>query len=438
VSEKKSKRATERQSWVERFVFWLARVTSVDVGKPDDGLVSMFSAGTEMDKPYEQLAAEFTDALAAWRTNPLARRIISLIGAYVVGAGMRLRAERPELADYLGVFWGHRQNRMVLRLLPWCEELARSGELFIALFTNPVDGMVYVRAISASRIVRIEVDPEDYEREQVFWEGGSLDEPDGRAWYAPDHPSAGEGPVMLHYAVNRPVGAVRGESDLASILPWLRRYTRWLEDRVRLNAGVRAFLWVVHAPSRVRSVLEEKYRQPPAAGSVIIADEAETWEAVAPNLRAADASNDGRAIRWMVAAGGPGTALIDFGEGEDSNLATARAMGEQRRRFLRQRQQYFGFVVADVAVQAWNRAVVLGKVSGPVATLADVVVELPDIAPEDNSELAGAAKEMADALTGLTGLVGESQALKRAAVRLVMKFAGETVSEEELNEMVDG
>jgi len=429
----------EPQSWMERFVFWLARVVSVDVGKPGDGLVSLLSSGTDMDKPYEQLAAEFSDALEAWRTNPLARRIISLIGAYVVGSGIRIRStEREDLAAYLAIFWAHRQNRMALRLLPWCEELARSGELFIALFTNPIDGMVYVRAISASRIQRIDVDPEDYENERVFWEAGTVDNPDGKPWYALDHEDAGEGGVMLHYAVNRPVGAIRGETDLASILPWLRRYARWLEDRIRLNAGVRAFLWIVHAPTKVRAVLEEKYRQPPSPGSVIIADEQETWEAVAPSLHANDASHDGRAIRWMVAAGGPGTALIDFGEGEDSNLATARAMGEQRRRFLRQRQQYYGFVLADVAVQAWNRAVALGKVSGPLATLADVVVELPDIAPEDNSELASAAKSMADALTGLVGLVGNSKAMKQAAVRLVMKFAGESVSESDVDEMADG
>jgi len=432
-------RTTKPQTWQERLVFWLAKVISVDVGKPNDGMVSITSSGTEMDKPWEQLRAEFFDALVAWRTNPLARRIISLIGAYVVGAGIRLRADdRPELAEYLAGFWSHRQNRMVLRLLPWCEELARSGELFVALFTNPVDGMVYVRAIPAARIQRIEYDPEDYENEQVFWEAGTIEQPDGKPWYAPNHAGAGGGPVMLHYAVNRPVGAVRGESDLAPILSWLSRYERWLEDRVRLNAGVRAFLWVVHAPSRVRAVLEEKYRKPPSPGSVIIADEAETWEAVAPNLRAADASNDGRAIRWMVAAGGPGTALIDFGEGEDSNLATARAMGEQRRRFLRQRQQYFGFVLADVVVQAWNRALALGKVQGEEATLADITIDLPDIAPEDNRELASAAKEISGALNDLVALVGVSTALKRLAVRLVMKFAGETVKEEIVEEIVAG
>jgi hypothetical protein len=40
------------------------------------------------------------------------------------------------------------------------------------------------------------------------------------------------------YAVNRPIGALRGESDLAPILPWMQRYSRWLEDRVRLSMPV--------------------------------------------------------------------------------------------------------------------------------------------------------------------------------------------------------
>jgi len=47
--------------------------------------------------------------------------------------------------------------------------------------------------------------------------------------------SNGPPPVMLHYAINRPVGATRGESDLAPILKWALRYNAWLEDRVRLN-----------------------------------------------------------------------------------------------------------------------------------------------------------------------------------------------------------
>ena len=50
---------------------------------------------------------------------------------------------------------------------------------------------------------------------------------------------------MLHYAVNRPVGCVRGQGDLTPLLGWLRRYKEWLEDRVRVNRYKNAFLWHV-------------------------------------------------------------------------------------------------------------------------------------------------------------------------------------------------
>ncbi len=57
---------------------------------------------------------------------------------------------------------------------------------------------------------------------------------------------------MLHYAINRPVGALRGESDLAPLLRWLSRYAAWLEDRARLNRFRTAFLYVVRRATRAR------------------------------------------------------------------------------------------------------------------------------------------------------------------------------------------
>lgn len=101
----------------------------------------------------------------------------------------------------------------------------------------------------------------------------SIDDPDGRWWNAPRADPQGLAPRVLHYAVNRPVGALRGESDLAAVLKWLRRYSGWLEDRVRLNAAMRAFLWIVYAPGRRLAELQAQYRRPPADGTVIIAEE---------------------------------------------------------------------------------------------------------------------------------------------------------------------
>ena len=71
---------------------------------------------------------------------------------------------------------------------------------------------------------------------------------------------------MLHYATNRPLGALLGESDLTTMIPWLLRYSRMLEDRVRLHWAVRAFLWLVTVPSNKIDAKREQYRTPPDSG----------------------------------------------------------------------------------------------------------------------------------------------------------------------------
>jgi len=300
--------------------------------------------------------------------------------------------------------------------------------------------MSRVRTVPASLIEAVDVDPEDYERELRFRERQPVTALTAEKWWAGPggHPEVAQlsDPLMLHYAVNRPMGAVRGESDLVSVLPWLRRYSRWLEDRVRLNAAMRAFLWIVKAPTRLRAALAEQYRQAPEAGSVILADPEESWEAVTPSLGAGDAAKDGRAIRWMIVAGGPGTALLDMGEGEDSNLATGQAMVEQRRRFLRRRQSFLGWLLADLTMVAWQRYAVAQGRRWRSVTVADLMVELPDISPEDNAVLAGAAAALTGSLVQLATLTGESEAFTRMALRLFTKFTGEVVKAQEFEEIV--
>jgi hypothetical protein len=126
-----------------------------------------------------------------------------------------------------------------------CDELTRAGDLFVLLFRNPQDGMSYIRFVTKDRIRRIESAANDYETELAYEEVNLLGE--ATRWLSPQHPeSPQEGAVMLHYAINRPLGALLGESDLTSMLPWLMRYSRMLEDRVRLHWAVRSFLcWLL-------------------------------------------------------------------------------------------------------------------------------------------------------------------------------------------------
>ena len=243
---------------------------------------------------------------------------------------------------------------------------------------------------------------------------------------------------MLHYSVNRPIGALIGESDLATMLPWLQRYSRMLEDRVRMHWAVRAFLWIVTVPTNLVAPKTEQYRTPPEGGSIIVKDESETWEAVAPVLHASDASHDLMAVRNMVDAGS-GYPPHWRGEPSSTNLATAQAMQSPTERHLVRRQRYFLFMLQDIIYTAYKRATELGK----QRPLADTdysnlfQVAAPDVSRSDNEQLARAASEMATALGALsTQLGGDSETYNRLALDMVTRFAGEPQKEETITKIL--
>jgi hypothetical protein len=107
-------------------------------------------------------------------------------------------------------------------------------------------------------------------------------------------------------------------------------------------------------------------------------------------------------------------------------------MTEMRRRFLRRRQSYLQWLLADVAVHAWLRFAATQRLSCRQIASADVRVEMPDISVEDNRELASAAAQLASALADLSQLTGSGPAFRRLALRWFVKFLGEQVSEGEM------
>jgi hypothetical protein len=323
---------------------------------------------------------------------------------------------------------------MGLRLESMSDELARSGDLFPVLFTNQQDGLSYIRFVTKDRILKIETAPNDWETEIAYYEQQDTGEP--RVWLSPAHPDADQAQaVMLHYSVNRPAGALMGESDLTTMLPWLQRYSRMLEDRVRLHWSMRAFLWMVTVPTNMVKAKQEQYRTPPEAGSIVVKDESEDWQAVTPTLHGADASHDMSAVRGMIDAGS-GYPPHWRGEAADANLATATAMQAPTERHLLRRQQYFTYMLQDLLFQAYQRAVRLGFArrlpSEDYAQLFTVLA--PDVSRNDNEALARASQSLSQALQAVSQqLPGKSDAFTRLALSTVLKFAGEPLDEQLLD-----
>lgn len=393
-------------------------------------LVGARSLGADERERYDsEREGVLRDAMQAWRDNPLARRIVELTTEYVIGGGIHVSCEHEATHAFIQVFWNHPLNQLPARMVEWCDELGRSGELFLLVTTGP-DGMSYVRAIPAIHISQVLTAQNDLQQETGYVEL-VLDEVEPRVW--PSYTLASQGGELdgfvLHYAVNRLAGTVRGESDLAPVLRWIRRYSGWLEDRARLNRYRNTFLFVVRA--KFASETERQARQaalsaaPPTPGSILVVDESEIWEVLNPQLESRDANEDGLALKKMIASGA-GLPLHFLAEPEGSTRTTAESAGGPTYRRFEQRQEYFVWLLQDLLRVVVERR---ARIDHRVKAGAQLRVAGADLSARDNASQAVAASTVIGAFRELRdrGLIDDAE-----LVRMAYKFAGESVDVEEV------
>jgi hypothetical protein len=232
------------------------------------------------------------------------------------------------------------------------------------------------------------------------------------------------------------LGATRGEGDLGPVLPWAKRYSEWLRDRVRLNRqrtrqGV--FVVKVADDGLVRDKRQQLRTDNPVQAGIYVHGPGE--EVSMPNLglRAGDVSEDGRVLRLAV-AGGANVALHYLGEGESTNYATAREMGEPTARFYTDRQTELRWFLADLVETAYRRKVALGLATLPRGGDFKISTNATDVARVDNESLAVAAKDIVAALREMWDMGWID---RETATRMAFKFAGEVLGDEEIRKVLE-
>lgn len=387
----------QRPGLVVRAVKW---VLNTPAGRE---IVAELAAPTETDSTFfgGNASGVYTDrmeydrekvlgeCLRAWRVNPIARNIVRTITAFVVGKGIALSSDDVPTAAFLAEWWGHRLNRFDRQLRDWKDEDTRSGNMFFLFSVDRVTGMTYVRAVPADSIEDIQTAENDSMQETYYVPKDRQLPP----WVA-YNPLDVQDKFMVHFTKNRPVGAVWGEPDLAPMLPWIGRLSSLLEDRARLNRFRNAFMFVVS--KAWASDPEKKKRQaelltnPPAPGSVLVKDDAETWDVLSPKLDSSDAQQDILAIKKFIAAG-VSFPLHWLAEPESSTRTTAEAAGTPTFRTLEQVQDDFINMLVDLARIALE---VRARYDKKVNPKAEIKVSKPDITERDNSSLALAANRV--------------------------------------------
>ena len=286
----------------------------------------------------------------------------------------------------------------------------------------------------ASQITGNETKPDDYETELVYLQS-QPDKIEPKRWLAVDNPAAWEPgaggqlpPVMLHFAVNRPIGATRGEGDLTPILRWALRYSSWLEDRARLNR-IRTRQGVYEVELADDTKVQERKRQyeaqDPIRSGVIVHGPGEEHNLHNLAIGAGDAADDGKAFRLAIATGA-NSALHYMGEGESANYATAREMGEPTARFYTERQDHLCRMLMDLVEVAYRRRVAAGPGRLPARNDFKLRAVATETARADNASLAEAARNIVEAfqIMRFQGWIDST-----TAARLAFKFAGEPLGD---------
>ena len=357
------------------------------------------------------------ECLRAWRVNPIARRIVKLISMFVVGEGIAIQCDHKATNDYLQTWWNHPLNRMNRKINSFVDESTRSGNLFFLCTVDQATSMLYVRGVPADQVEEIISAPNDIEQELVY----KPVDVNAAPWPAYDRTNT-QPFFMLHYAFNQPVGVAWGEPDLAPMLPWIGRYSAWLEDRARLNRFRQAFVFIMRGKFADRAAREARSRElnanPPPPGSILVTDESESWGVLSPELSSFEAGEDGLALKKMIAIGA-GIPPHYLAEPESSTRTTAEAAGTPTFRGLEQTQTQFLDILSELAqIAVAHRK----RFDHRVNTACTIQAVGPDITERDNSSLALAVSRIYPAYSELFDRGGIDEA---ELLRVVYRMAGE-------------
>jgi hypothetical protein len=252
------------------------------------------------------------ECIKVFYKTPEGRAIIRNLVNYIVGkdgVNWTARDENPIVQKFIDDFterpdvkFDSRQSSIVRRTL-------RDGECFLHLIKGNKGTISALRFYPPGEITEIEKDPNDsetvksYHREYLI--DGEKKEEDIKA------------DEVVHFKFEVDEDVDRGRPLMENVIQRIAQYDDWLKDRILLNKVRSSFVGekiVKGSPNRLTSAsfpatirsaynTDEYAVQAPRPGTIIQHNESVEYKWTGPDVKAGDASEDGRQIRLSIAAG---------------------------------------------------------------------------------------------------------------------------------------
>ena len=268
-----------------------------------------------------------TNTHAAYARNPIANRACKYVASFVVGEGFALTCKAEEVRELLEAFIDSEDNQIRTYERQAPIDLLVDGEIMLRLYRgqDETEGLIAAVPQRPWECQYIETERGFFRRRVRYHFVRYLTK--GDSWTDGGQTETEDVPAdeMLHVAINRHGYELRGRPELYAVLPWLRAYKEWLENRARQTPGRTSFMWFVQVKTTAASAVAAvaaRWRKPPTPGSVAVESDAVNVLPLNNPVGAGDASEDGRQIKLMSAVGF-GLPEYMLSDGSNANLASS-------------------------------------------------------------------------------------------------------------------
>lgn len=398
----------------------------------DDGWTRISGRIGERDlMPMDQTRMQEV-AVYLWENNPLAKPLIELPTAFLLGEGVRLECGDPEMQDWLNDFWNDPLNALDLKLCEHVRELAIFGELLLPVRPNEITGRIRLTKVDPSRITAVITDPDDDGVVIGVQARDSIGTGELRTWrviysrpdvelFSPETEAMRAGFAAgdcFFLRVNSLSSGRRGRSDLLPVADTVDAHEQLMFGEVERSVALRSISWDVTLKGATPEQVEERARDitPPEPLSVRVHNDAEEWDLITPQLNSADADTAATMVRNHVL----GCQTIPqhwLADGGDVNLATASAMGEPTYKVMTQRQKLWRAMLEDIGTYvARRRLEALGLGLASKADAYKVRAIFPPLTAKDVTKF---ATVLAQVVVAVAQAVSSGLMSRESAVRLI-------------------
>ena len=371
-----------------------------------------------------------------WRTNLLANRMIELPLAYLLAQGVSWKIDDEEAQGALDRHWRDGLNAWNIKLPKRVRELGLFGEACYPVFRSETSGAVRIGYLDPAEIGTVVTDPDN--REQPIGIVTKRDRKGETRRYRVivnvEEEAFSERTREIrktfttadcfYFRVNDLCSASRGVSDLLAQLDWLDAYDQFLFGEVDRASAARAFIWDVTLKGATPDEVKQRARtiSAPRSNSVRVHNEAEEWNAEAPELNSYDAGNAARLFRNHM-LGGATIPEHWFGGAEDVNKSTGSSMTEPTEKMLEMRQTIVGHMlvtIGEYVVRSHWRVLDREPTSKQQGILLTLKVQWPELTAKDTTKFAAALQQI---VAAIAIAVADGLMQRETAVRLIATMA---------------